>query len=111
MNPAIAARILAPTGAALGSYKRAPERHAETDQAETVTSPLHVGSYATIQVGAIPVRVSFNSNPSSTDQVDITDLRLAEGSTFTYVVDSASRHIHFEADGAGAYEVWVWRSS
>ncbi len=88
------------------------ERLANTGTTEAVSAASYGGSYISIQVGAVPVRVTINGNSGSTTQVAATDLRLPAESLWNHACSSAEGYVHCEAaDGSSAYEMWLWKSS
>ncbi len=113
MNPTVASTILGPTGTSDDSGRRTPERLAGTGTTEAHNSArLTINSMATMIVGAEPIRFILREDLGLSGVVATTDIYLAAGASFTWTVDFLSRHVYVEAaDGAAAYEVWVWKSS
>lgn len=73
---------------------------------------LTAGSQGTLQVGENAVRVSFRQNGGGAAQVATTSMRVAGGTSVNWLVTDMDKYVYVEAaDGASAYEAWVWNSS
>ena len=83
-----------------------------TGTTEDVDDVARGGSYISILVGAVAIRVTINDNATATTQVATTDLRLPAETLWHHSCSNRERYVHCEAaDGASAYEAWVWNSS
>lgn len=71
------------------------------------------GKYATLKVGATAIRVRFLGEAAVTGAVSSTDLLLNAYERYDWVVvPNRSDFVYCEAaDGASAYQVWLWPSS
>lgn len=114
MNPTLASRILGPTTSLPDpTGLRKPQYLADTGTTESHNpNALAHNQMATLLVGLTSVRVMLSASGGLSDVVATTDIILGPGSTFTWMVDSLTRHAYVEAaDGASPYEAWVWKSS
>lgn len=76
----------------------------------TNTTALGAGCLATVMVGAAAIRINFGSVTGPT--VATTDLIVPAYGRFDWTVEAESCFVSIEAaDGAAAYEAWVWTSS
>lgn len=103
----VAATMLAP----FGSAPRAEQRLANTGTTEsTNATAMTAGAMATLKVGSAAIRVNFGSATAPT--VATTDLIIGAYSQFDWKVEPGSAFVSIEAaDGASAYEAWLWMSS
>lgn len=82
-----------------------------TTEAHNATA-LRVGAMATLQAGAEALRISFRTDAGGAAQVALTSMRLAAGTSITWLCTPFDKHVYVEAaDAASAYEAWVWTSS
>ena len=102
----VAAATVAPHGKKLQRLQNA------TGSVVSASSKLTAGKYATIKVGATPIRVLFVGEAGLTPTIT-TELILGAYSSFTWLVeDKVSTYVYMiAADNATAYEAWVWVSS
>lgn len=76
----------------------------------TNTTALGPGCLATLMVGAEAIRINFGAATAPT--VATTDLIVPAYGRFDWTVEAQSCFVSIEAaDGAAAYEAWVWTSS
>lgn len=106
-----AAKMLAPPGG--GAAPLLEDRLAGTGTTEdNNTTGLHVGAMATLLVGNVAVRVSFENATGLSTKVATTDPIIAANSRFDWLVTPETAFVYVEAaDGSSAYECWVWQSS
>lgn len=82
-----------------------------TTEAHNATA-LRVGAMATLQAGSEAVRISFRTEAGVAAQVALTSMRLAAGTSISWLCTPYDKHVYVEAaDAASAYEAWVWTSS
>jgi len=82
-----------------------------TTEAHNATA-LVMGGAATLQAGENAIRVSFRSAAGGAAQVATTSMRIAAGTSVNWYVTKYDQHVYVEAaDGASAYEAWVWTSN
>jgi len=100
------------------SSGHSPQKLSGTGTAESHNiSELTPGRDACLQVGAVPIYVSFRRAPNLTNQVDAAlHLRLPAGALFLFRTiqgkDHGSTFVYVEAaDGASAYTADVWLAS
>lgn len=107
-----AVHILAPFGTA-SSDPRGAQRLAGTGTTEAATTvALTPSRFATLVVGAAAVRITFHTDAPAAGSVATTSTILGAYSRYDWFVDPYTRHVAVEAaDGAAAYEAWVWTSS
>lgn len=73
---------------------------------------LRVGGMATLVAGAEPIRVSFRTAAGGAAQVALTSMRLAAGTSISWLCTTYDKHVYVEAaDAVAAYEAWVWSSN
>lgn len=73
---------------------------------------LRVGGMATLLAGSEAVRVSFRTAAGGAAQVALTSMRLASGTSMSWLCTPYDKHVYVEAaDAAAAYEAWVWSSN
>ncbi len=96
-----------------GTFPRAYDRLANTGTTEdSNAAQLPEGPMATILVGAAAVRFSLRKTLAQATQVATTDPIIPAYGRFDWTVTEETRVIYIEAaDGASAYEAWVWASS
>lgn len=116
MNPTIASRTLGPVASNTGvasAARRVPELLADTGATESSNEGAFiVNNNVTLLVGAEPIRFVLRSEPGLATQVGSTDMYLPAGGVFTWTADHLTRYVYIEAaDGASAYQAWVWKSS
>ena len=105
------ATLLAPDSAA--SAPRSEQRLAGTGTTEaTNATALTVNAFASITVGAAPIRIVFRSVTGTGSNVATTNRTIGAYATYDWLVESGTDFVAIEAaDGASAYEAWVWTSS
>ena len=105
------AKLLAPTGG--GTAPRAPQTLSGTGTTEDHNATkLTNNAYGTMKVGATAVRASFRSATGGSTQVATTDIRFEANALVHWWVTDSETVVYVEAaDGASAYEAWVWTSS
>lgn len=82
-----------------------------TTEAHNATALIKNGQ-GTLQAGENAVRISFRSAAGGAAQVSTTSMRIAGGTSISWLVTEYTKHVYVEAaDGASAYEAWVWSSS
>lgn len=107
-----ASEMLVPSGDATAPYDE--QRLANTGTTESVNATsLVIGSMATLVVGGVAVRVRWRGTGGLATQVATTQQIVpAYGRIDWTVVSNRSAFVYVEAaDGASAYEAWVWSSS
>lgn len=111
MNANVVATILGPVGG--GAFPRASDRLADTGTTEDSTAAkLVLGSMATILVGGEAVRFSLRGATGQASQVATTDPIIGANQMFHWTVEADTSVVYVEAaDGASAYECWVYQSS
>lgn len=104
------ADMRAPSGAAVPT---AEDRLNGTGTSEdTNATSLTVGEMATIKVGGVAIRINFLSATGGGSSCATTDLILGPYDRMDWLVSSSDCFVAVEAaDGAAAYEAWVWTSS
>ncbi|NJL44442.1 MAG: hypothetical protein HC945_03980 [Nitrosarchaeum sp.] len=88
------------------------QRLANTGSTESSSTELTVGKMATIMVGATAIRIEFLPTAGAGSSVATTSLIIGVNQRFAWVVLDETKFVAIEAaDGASAYEAWVWTSS
>lgn len=106
-----AADVRVPSGASVPTKAKTLAGTGTTE--DTNDTALTNKEMATLLVGSVAVRVAWHSATGSGSEVATTDLRLPAGGRHDWLVDGAfDDFVSVEAaDGASAYEAWVWTSS
>ncbi len=78
--------------------------------ATTNATPLLAGSFATLQVGAQAIRVTF-FGAATGGSVAATDMLLAANTSISFIVQNNTTHVYAAEPGGATYEAWVWTSS
>lgn len=105
------AQLLAPDSAL--SAPRTTQRLANTGTTEsTNATALTNNAFATIQVGATPIRIVWRGTTGTGSVVATTDLILGAYVSKDWFVEAGTDFVAIEAaDGASAYEAHVFTSS
>lgn len=105
------ATLLAPDSAL--SAPRTTQRLANTGTTEsTNATALTNNAFATIRVGATPIRIVWRGSTGTGSNVATTDLILGSYVSVDWLVEAGTDFVAIEAaDGSSAYEAHVYTSS